>query len=516
MKTNLLIFCSLLFTTSLKAEPLDRLIGEVLRKNPGVAAARLNWEAMQEKPAIAGSLPDPMATYGYFFQNVETRVGAQNQRFGLSQKIPFPGKLSAQKRRASKEALMAMWQYQTAIRDAILRTKLLYCDLYRVDRSAQILREQGGLIENITRTSQQTFEAGKAELQDVLKSKVARDELRSRLLTLGQQRAGIVARLNALRGRPPTAALARVTDIPQGPLPSQTRLYAIADQYRQELQQAGVAIERDELGLALARKERLPDFTVGVDYTQVNDNIFSRPPDNGRDAVVGFVSVNVPIWFGKLNAQERMATQTTGSLPRHRRQRLAANSGRSARRLDAGGNISRSGRALSPLAHSAGGGHLQSVRGKLPRGESRLDRSARQRAFRPRGAARSRPERSRTRQSARRARTRGRRRSGRHQSNLNRKRIPCPKMKTNLSLGLIVLALFAFAACKEKPVGTRPPRRIIPNTRTKQARGSNSTSAPCIQTWFRIAPATARSAAWNSTREADRSAKAFPAARPCS
>ncbi|MDQ6824680.1 MAG: TolC family protein, partial [Candidatus Eremiobacteraeota bacterium] len=82
------------------------MIGEVLQKNPGVAAARLNWEAMQEKPAIAGSLPDPMATYGYFFQNVETRVGAQNQRFGLSQKIPFPGKLSAQKRRASKEALM--------------------------------------------------------------------------------------------------------------------------------------------------------------------------------------------------------------------------------------------------------------------------------------------------------------------------------------------------------------------------------------------------------------------------
>ncbi len=307
MKTKHLFFCSILLTTSLNAEPLDRLIGEVLRNNPGVAAARLNWEAMQEKPVIAGSLPDPMATYGYFFQNVETRVGAQNQRLGLSQKIPFPGKLSAQKRRASKEALMAMWQYQTAIRDAILRTKVLFCDLYRVDRSAQIVREQAGVVENITRSSQQTFEAGKAELQDVLKSRVARDELRSRLLTLGQQRAGIVARLNALRGRRPDAGFGPVTDIPQGPLPAQARLYAVADQYRQELQQAGVAIERDELGLALARKERLPDFTFGVDYTQVNENIFSRPPDNGHDAVVGFVSVNVPIWFGKLNAQERMA-----------------------------------------------------------------------------------------------------------------------------------------------------------------------------------------------------------------
>jgi outer membrane protein, heavy metal efflux system len=57
----------------------------------------------------------------------------------------------------------------------------------------------------------------------------------------------------------------------------------------------------------LARKDRLPDFTVGVDYTQVNPNIFSNPPDNGHDAVIGSISVNVPIWFGKLNAQEREA-----------------------------------------------------------------------------------------------------------------------------------------------------------------------------------------------------------------
>ena len=78
-------------------------------------------------------------------------------------------------------------------------------------------------------------------------------------------------------------------------------------QYRQELQQAGVAIDRDRIGLSLARMDRLPDFTFGVDYTQVNRNIFSNPPDNGHDAVMGSVSVNVPIWFGKLKAEEREA-----------------------------------------------------------------------------------------------------------------------------------------------------------------------------------------------------------------
>ena len=292
-----------------RAGTMETLVAEALAKNPELRAAQLQWEAMREKPAIAGSLPDPMVTYGYFFQNVETRVGAQNQKVTLSQKIPFPGKLSDARRRASKEALVAMWEYQRRIRDVILRTRMFYYDLYRIDRSAAILREQAGLIENITRTSQQTFEAGKAELQDVLKSKLARDDIKSRLLTLDQQRAGVVARLNALRARPPKAPLPAIAKVSLPALPPESSLYSIATRYRQELQQAGVAIERDEIALALARKERLPDFTFGVDYTQVNENIFAMPspPDNSQDAVFGFVSINLPIWFGRLNAQERMA-----------------------------------------------------------------------------------------------------------------------------------------------------------------------------------------------------------------
>ncbi len=94
MKQTRLLFCSLLLSGAVNAEPLDDLLVQALRQNPELEAARLKWEAMQERPRIAGSLPDPMLSYGHFFQNVETRVGAQNQRIGLSQRIPFPGKLS--------------------------------------------------------------------------------------------------------------------------------------------------------------------------------------------------------------------------------------------------------------------------------------------------------------------------------------------------------------------------------------------------------------------------------------
>ncbi|MGH9548714.1 MAG: TolC family protein, partial [Terriglobales bacterium] len=98
---------------------VDTVVRQVLADNPQLNSARLKWEAMKERPRIAGSLPDPTLSYGYFFDNVETRVGAQNQRVGLSQKIPFPGKLSLAAKRARQEALQSFWQYQTLARELI-------------------------------------------------------------------------------------------------------------------------------------------------------------------------------------------------------------------------------------------------------------------------------------------------------------------------------------------------------------------------------------------------------------
>ena len=280
-----------------------------MRKNPSLSAARLKWEALRERPKIAGSLPDPMLTYGYFFDNVETRVGAQNQAITASQKVPFPGKLSLASKKAAREAVIAAWDYQTLARELILRSKTAYYDLYQVDRSREILNSELSLLGTVTKTSQARYEAGEAQQPDVLKAQLTTSDIQKRILDLTQQRQVALARLNALRSKPQDTPFEIAANLANSPLPDRSRVMAIAMQYRQELQQAGVAIERDRIGASLARMDRLPDFTFGVDYTQVNRNIFSDPPDNGHDAVIGSVSVNVPIWFGKLKAEEREATK---------------------------------------------------------------------------------------------------------------------------------------------------------------------------------------------------------------
>ncbi len=286
---------------------MDAVVRQVLQANPQLNSARLKWEAMTERPHIAGSLPDPMLSYGYFFDNVETRVGAQNQRVGLSQKIPFPGKLSLSAKRARQEAQQAFWQYQTLAREVIMRTKIAYYDLYRVDETRLILGEQIDLYQQSFESTRSKYEAGTVQQQDVLKAQLSSAEIEKRLLELVQLRETAQARLNALRGVPAKTPIAASPNLDVTLPLTLDRVTALAVQYRQDLQEANVAIERNETSLALARKDRLPDFTLGVDYTQVNRNIFLDPPDNGHDAVLGSISVNLPIWFEKLNAEEREA-----------------------------------------------------------------------------------------------------------------------------------------------------------------------------------------------------------------
>jgi outer membrane protein, heavy metal efflux system len=290
-----------------RAPALEQLVAEVLTNNSALRSARLKWEAMQELPDIVRALPDPMVTYGYWFQSVETRVGPMNQRVGVSQKIPFFGKRSLASGKSRQEALVAMWEYQTLSRELIMRTKSAYYELYRIDRTRDVLTAELDLLKPIIETAQARYEAGRTHQQDVLKARLASTSTQNRLLALNQQRESALARLNALRERPQDSDVTVGETIKTAGLPDRQAAFSIAERYRQELQAANVMIERDEISLALAKKERWPDFTLGVDYTQINDNTFSSPPDNGRDAVMGFVSINIPLWFGKLRAQQREA-----------------------------------------------------------------------------------------------------------------------------------------------------------------------------------------------------------------
>ncbi len=85
---------------------------EIMSMNPELEAARANWRSKAALVEPAGYLPDPTLSLGLYLQEVETRVGPQQARFGISQSLPWKGKLRLKSDMAAAGAQAARRNYE--------------------------------------------------------------------------------------------------------------------------------------------------------------------------------------------------------------------------------------------------------------------------------------------------------------------------------------------------------------------------------------------------------------------
>lgn len=293
----------------------DRFLAEALGSNPGIESSRLEWEAMAEMPEVVASLPDPMVSYGYYFTSVQTRTGAMRQRFSVSQKIPFPGKLGTAKARSTAEAQISYWNFRAAMRDVFAQGRTLLADLYRSDGAILVLRDQESLLRQTSESAKGLLESNQGSLGSVLRAEVAAEDIATRVSQLEAERKGVIARMAALRGESaPATAMPRYADPKLPELPSLSALMRNSLDANQDLEAARAAVARDDLGIRAAVLEYFPDFTLGADYTLIDDStVLPMTPQNGDDPIMGTISLNVPIWWDKLGAQKRAAVARRGS-----------------------------------------------------------------------------------------------------------------------------------------------------------------------------------------------------------
>jgi outer membrane protein, heavy metal efflux system len=317
MKPNALLLLTLFLTHSLHAAEREAdipavsgppILTQILQENPAIEAARQDWQAAAQNPEVVASMPDPMLSYGYYFQPVETRIGPLNQSVGVSQKIPFPGKLGTAKRQAQEQAQVTYWRYRAVIRDTLAQAKTLLAELIRVDGSIAVLREQETLLRQTEASAEGLFKANRGGLPDVIRATVAAEDLLTRITALEARRVAVVATLGALRGEASGPLdLPPATGAPLPELPSLEAAMKLSMQANQELLAAENAVARDVYAVRAAKLEYYPDVTLGLDYTQAGENPMAPAADRGKDPVMGTITVNVPIWWDKLGAQKRAA-----------------------------------------------------------------------------------------------------------------------------------------------------------------------------------------------------------------
>ena len=129
--TRRLGFCVFLVATAgltrgRKAIRTTGLINGLIQNNPEIQAARFRFEAATKRPSQAGTLPEPTASYttlgvGHPFSRLNASEFSY-QGFGVSQELPFLGKLGLASEEATREAESEQQKYRSVVFALFQRT----------------------------------------------------------------------------------------------------------------------------------------------------------------------------------------------------------------------------------------------------------------------------------------------------------------------------------------------------------------------------------------------------------
>ena len=269
---------------------LPELIQEALARNPELVAARKQWEAAANRIAQVRSLDDPILSVQLWnIPQPFKATQADNTIFGLSQNLPFPGKLALKSDVASRSAEITEQSVRAKERELVVRMKQVFYDLFLAQKAVQIHHEQVELLRQFVAIANAKFRGGMGSQADVLKAQVELSLLLQHLPVLEQRRKTVEAMLNTLLDRNPASPLGMAQEPSQLPIEkSVDDLYSLALNDRPELKAAELDVRRNEQSHALAQRQYYPDFNVAFQRFQNYQ---------ANDGYGAYVAMSIPFSF---------------------------------------------------------------------------------------------------------------------------------------------------------------------------------------------------------------------------
>ena len=288
---------------------IPALLNYAYDNNPSIKSAKQAWRSQIEKYRVVTGYPDPQLSVTYFPSPIETRLGPQDWNLTLSQKIPFPGKLTKAGEIAATDAKIAKLKVDKAVRDISVAIKQSFYELYYIRAAKKIAWKNQNLLEQLRKMGESAYAQNKAVFLDVVKSQSQTGQLQYDILLLEELEQTETARMNGLLNRPADAHLGElIMPVFLPPVYNITEIYKMAEDNLEEILMAGLDIEKAGKNLELAKLKNMPDFKLGIFYAGVgNPDVASPPPDAGDDAFGIQFGITIPIWFGKNSGRTQSA-----------------------------------------------------------------------------------------------------------------------------------------------------------------------------------------------------------------
>ena len=301
---------------------LEQAVSIALEHNPELASLQAQSDAMHTMPSQAGALPDPMLSLNAMNLPTDTFDTGQEpmtqMQLALSQSFPFPGK-----RGLRREAV----EYKATASDAMLadrrasltgEVRAAWWKLLYQDKALAIIEQNKELMRDFVDIAETKYRVGSGLQQDVLLAQLELSRLLDRELRITGLRSSAQAELNAMMGR----RADRLLLLPASPanvllpeLPPQPMLLEMAGTDRKLIRVNRDLVNAAEADLEFARRDRFPDFRLGVGYG-FRDGFDPLRNKDRTDLVSVMLSVNIPLYSG--TKQSKAIEQRTHELSRQR------------------------------------------------------------------------------------------------------------------------------------------------------------------------------------------------------
>lgn len=299
----LLLLGSALLTSSVALAEiltLKKATSIVVKENPGLAAIQARAEALLAIPSQLVTLPDPRLMVNLVNIPLDNpsfnQEGMTQLQMGLSQMLPYPGKLALRGKAALHEARAAGSEVGERRLQLQRDVKTVWWNIFYLDRAIEINARNQTLLQQFVTLAETRYEVGQGLQQDVLLAELELSQLENSLIQLRQLRESEAARLNTLLDYPaqqPVELPAKVDE--QLPvLATLNKLHQRAQATRPQLEAQSFRIKAARTRISLARKDYYPDFKLGAVYGLREGN----NPDGSRRSDFASIqfSMNLPIF----------------------------------------------------------------------------------------------------------------------------------------------------------------------------------------------------------------------------
>ena len=290
--------------------PLTELLEEAEKHNPQIEAARHSWQAATLVPTQVSTLPDPQFTLQQFsVGSPRPFAGYTNSDFayiglGVSQDIPYPGKLKLRGEIAKREADVSKQQAESVRRAVLAEVKAAYFQLAYLSKTLSILEQDGELLRQVEQAADARYRSGMGTQQDILQAQLQKTKLVREIAMHHLQVGKLEARLKELLNRSQDSPDIEPAGLSETPLvQTYDELLTAAKAQSPELAGARKMIEKQSLQVDLAHKDFYPDFNVQYMWQRTD-------PTQFRAYYMLSFGVRLPIYRGRKQKPELAQAQS--------------------------------------------------------------------------------------------------------------------------------------------------------------------------------------------------------------